>query len=132
MEAITIIVSALVAGLTAGVTDSAKSTIKDLYDTFKNYLNQCLAENDSAKDALMKVEQDPNSKPRQEVLKEELAKMELEKNMELIDMAKALVSKLEKTGSKYQVAINDSQGINIGDNLNITQNFEKKPDKKKN
>ena len=134
MDPVTLVVSALLGGLTAGLTHTAKAGIKDMYDAFRSRLMKKTEKNEDAQDAIAKVEKQPNSKARQELLKEELGKLELDKDDELLKLAQSLLELLKESGGKtgkYDVDIQNSQGIVVGDNANVTQNFGKVNEKKK-
>jgi hypothetical protein len=133
MDPVSLIVSALVGGLTAGLTDTAKSATKDIYDALKARLMKKAEANEDAKDAITKVEKQPDSKARQELLKEELAKLPLDQDDDLLKLAQALLDALKVSGGKagkYNVDVQNSQGIVIGDNSNVTQNFGETNSKK--
>jgi outer membrane protein assembly factor BamB len=134
MDPVTLIVSALLGGLTAGLTDTATTATKDLYNALKSRLMRKAEKNEDAQDAIAKVEKQPDSKARQELLKEELAKLELDKDDELLKIAQSLLEALKASGGnggKYDVDIQGSQGIVVGDNSNVTQNFGAGTEKKK-
>src|SRR6185436_4278147 len=134
MDPVTLVVSALLGGLTAGLTDTAKAATKDMYDAFRSRLMKKTEKNEDAQDAIAKVEKQPDSKARQELLKEELGKLELDKDDELLKLAQSLLEVLKESSSKaskYDVDIQNSQGIVVGDNANVTQNFGDTIEKKK-
>jgi outer membrane protein assembly factor BamB len=135
MDPVTLVVSAMIAGLTAGLTDTAKTATKDLYDALKARLMKKTEMNEDAQDAIAKIEKQPDSKARQELLKEELGKLSLDNDEELIKLAKSLLEVLKETegkSGKYTVDIQNSQGIVVGDNADVTQNFGDVAEKKKN
>jgi outer membrane protein assembly factor BamB len=126
MDPVTLIVSALVGGLTTGLKDTAKSATKDIYEALKSHLVKKAEKNEDAQDAIVKIERQPESKARQELLKEELGKLELDKDDELLRLAQSLLDALkssEGNSGKFKVDVQNSQGIVIGDNTNVTQNF---------
>jgi outer membrane protein assembly factor BamB/primosomal replication protein N len=134
MDPVTLIVSALVGGLTAGLTDTAQTATKDIYDALKSRLMKKTEKNEDAQDAIVKVEKQPDSKARQELLKEELSKLELDQDDELLKLAQSLLNVLKESGEntgKYNVDIQNSQGIVVGDQANVTQNFGDTAEKKK-
>ena len=134
MDPVTLIVSALVGGLAAGLTDTAQAATKDIYDALKARLMKKAEKNEDAKDAIVKVEKQPDSKARHELLKEELGKMEFDQDDELLKLAQSLLNALKESGGKgrkYNVDIQDSQGIVVGDNADVTQNFGDVAEKKK-
>jgi len=126
MDPVTLVVSALLGGLTAGLTDTAKSATKDVYDALKSRLMKKAEKNEDAQDAIAKIEKQPDSKARQELLKEELGKLSLDNDEELLKLARSLLDALKESGDKsgkYNVDVQNSQGIVVGDNANVTQNF---------
>jgi primosomal replication protein N len=134
MDPVSLIVSALLGGLTAGLTDTAGAVTKDLYEALKARLMKKTEANEDARDALTKVEKQPDSKARQELLKEELEKLPLKDDQELLNLAQSLLDALKESGDKagkYKVDVQNSQGIVIGDNSNVTQNFGDMSHKKK-
>jgi hypothetical protein len=134
MDPVTLVVSALIGGLTAGLTDTAKAATKDMYDALKARLVKKAQNNEDAQDAIAKIEKQPDSKARQELLKEELGKLELDKDEELLKLAQSLLDVVKETGGKagkYEVDVQNSQGIVIGDNANVNQSFGNETRKKK-
>ena len=134
MDPVTLIVSALLGGLTAGLTDTATAATKDLYNALKSRLMKKAEKNEDARDAIAKVEKQPDSKARQELLKEELGKLELDKDDELLKIAQSLLDALKESSGnsgKYDVNIQNSQGIVVGDDANVTQNFGATTENKK-
>lgn len=131
MDPVTLVVSALVGGLMAGLTDTAKAAIKDMYDALKSRLVKKTDKNEDIQDALDKVEKQPDSKARQELLKEELGKLELDKDDELLKLAQSLLDALKESSGKYNVDIQNSQGVVVGDHATVNQNFEGSTRKKK-
>lgn len=126
MDPVTLVVSALLGGLAAGLTDTAKAATKDMYDALKARLMKKAEANEDAQDAIAKVEKQPASKARQELLKEELGKLPLENDEDLLKLAQSLLDALREPGDKagkYNVDIQNSQGIVVGDQSNVTQNF---------
>lgn len=126
MDPIALIVSALVGGLTTGLTDTVKAATKDIYDALKSRLIKKAEKSEDAQDAIAKVEKQPDSKARQELLKEELGKLPLDNDDELLKLAQSLLDVLKKSddkSGKYNLDIQNSQGIVVGDNSNVTQNF---------
>ena len=135
MDPVTLVVSALLGGLAAGLTDTAKAATKDIYDALKSRLMKKAEKNEDAQDAIAKIEKQPDSKARQELLKEELGKLSLNNDEELLKLAQSLLDALKESGDKsgkYNVDVQNSQGIVIGDNPNVTQNFGNETRKKQN
>ena len=126
MDPVTLVVSALVAGLTAGVTDTAKTAVKDMYASLKARVLKNAEEHEEVQAALEKVENKPESAARQAVLKEELAEVSVGADKELLELAKTLLEKIDPQGAqsgKYNVTITDAQGVVIGDHAQVEQHF---------
>lgn len=113
MDPLTIVVTALVTGLTAGLTETATSAIKDTYAAFKARLQKKVEGNEDAQIALKQIEKQPDSKGRQEMLNEELQKLEVQKDTELVKLAQDLLDILEKQGRPAaSVVVNQKAGDN--------------------
>jgi len=133
MDPISLVVAAIVAGLTAGVTDTAKTAVTDTYQAFKARLLPKVEANEDAKSALVALEKKPDSEGRQLSVKEELASLEVEKDTELIRLAQTFLEQLDQKGAqsgKYVITIQNAQGTVIGDQNTVRQNFTNRPDKK--
>jgi len=107
-----LIVSALIAGLTVGVTDTARATIQDMYSALKSKLQKTSDENENVQAALDKFEKEPDVKERQENLKENLPKS-IEDYTELLKFATTPLEKVTPKGvqfSKYTVIIKRFSG----------------------
>ncbi|MFQ5615217.1 MAG: hypothetical protein ACE5GO_01990 [Anaerolineales bacterium] len=126
MDPVTLVVAALVAGLTAGVTDTSKSAVKDMYESLKVRLKKKAKGKDSAQAALTSVEKNPDSEAWRNVLREELTRLDVEKDTELLNLAKALLEKVDSQGvqsGKYNITVTDAQGVVIGDHARVEQHF---------
>ena len=80
MEPITMILTALVAGAAAGATEAAGQAVKDGYAALKALVVSKFGKQSSVEGALNGVENSPDSKIWQEALKEELAKVQADKD----------------------------------------------------
>lgn len=132
MDEVTLIVSAVVAGLTTAATDVTKMAVKDTYELFMNRLKKKVEDKEDAQEALAGVEKKPESEARQAVLKEELAEMDVERDEELIRLAQRFLAQVDREGAqsgKYNVSITGGQGFVIGDNAQVEQHFGTDPDK---
>lgn len=126
MDPVTLIISALLSGVTASASDVAKAAVKDTYDLFISHLRKRIGSKEDALDALDKVEKKPESEARQEVLREELHDLNIDKDEELIQLAQTILQKLDKQGfqeGKYKVNISGGQGFVIGDHAKVDQHF---------
>lgn len=132
MEPITMILTALVTGLSAGLGKTAEKAIGELFNNFISHLKQKVSSKPDAEQALNALESKPNSEGRKAVLKEELELLEVQKDSELIELALAVLKQSDPEGSragKYAVNINGGQGITIGDHARVTQTFNTPPGK---
>ena len=128
MDAVDLIIAAVIAGVSAGMTETAKVAIKDTYQAFKAHLHEVTSVNNDASKALESVEKKPDSTPRQAVLKEELTTLGIEHDNELIGLAQKVLETLDKEGAqqgKYTVHIQNSQGIAIGDGAKVSFDSQK-------
>jgi len=133
MDPISLVVAALVVGLTAGITDTAKTAVIDMYQAFKARLMPKVESNEDAKSALVALEKKPNSEGRQLAVKEELTSLEVEKDTELIRLAQTFLEQVDQKGTeagKYVITIQNAQGTVIGDQNTVRQTFTNRPDKK--
>jgi hypothetical protein len=133
MDPISLVVAALVAGLTAGVTDTAKTAINDMYQAFTARLLPKVEGKEDAQSALVALEKKPDSEGRQLALKEELANLQVEKDTELIRLAQTFLEQADQKGmqaGKYVITIQNAQGTVIGDNNTVRQSFTNRLDKK--
>jgi hypothetical protein len=132
MDPVSLVLAALVAGLTSGVTDTAKATVKDLYQAFKARLMPKVEADENARSAITALEKKPDSEGRQLAVKEELANLEVGKDSELVRLAQILLEQIDQKGAlagKYVITIQNSQGTVIGDKNTVTQTFSNKPEK---
>jgi hypothetical protein len=98
MDPITIIVTALVAGAAAAAKDAASQAVKDGYAGLKTLVVRKFGAESEVAGALEGVEKNPDSKGRQETLKEELAAAGADHDSELVGQAQALLDLLGEHG----------------------------------
>lgn len=109
--------AAIIATVTAGVKDIGKKTIVDSYNGLKNWIVKKCGSDAKVTQALVEVEETPNSKARQMVLEEEMGKAKIANEPELQKLAEALVAALKDTNegrqatAKFQV---DAKGAQVG------------------
>ena len=133
MDPISLVVTALIAGLTAGMTETAKTAVLDTYQAFKARLLSKVETSEDAKSALEALEKKPDSEGRQTTMKEELSSLEVEKDTELIRLAQTFLEQADQKGAqsgKYVITIQNAQGTVIGDHNTVRQSFTNRPDKK--
>lgn len=132
MDPVTLIVSAVLAGVTASASDVAKAAVKDTYDLFMNHLRKRIAKKEDALDALDEAAKKPGSEARKAVLIEELQGIGIDSDKELVEFAQTILQKLDKQGfqeGKYNINISGSQGFVIGDHAKVEQHFGQSTDK---
>jgi hypothetical protein len=130
MDPVSLIVAALVAGLTAGVSDTTKTAVADTYQALKARLMPKVENNEDAKNALVALEKKPDSEGRQLSLKEEFTNLNIDQDTELVHMAQAFLERIDEIGAqsgKYVINIQNAHGMVIGDNNSVKQTFTNKP-----
>ena len=96
MDPITMaIVSALAAGIGAGVPKVAEQAIVDGYNTLRSALKERFGEDSDVVEAVEKLEAKPNSTGRQTTLHEEIEDSKADQDPDLIIAADALVAKIK-------------------------------------
>jgi hypothetical protein len=116
MDPITLIVTALAAGATSGVTDTLSSAVKDAYINLIALVKKRFAGRSDAELVLAKHENAPQT--WQAPLAAELSEAGAGRDSDLVAAAQALMSLVDATGSlagKYVVNVRGSQGVQIGD-----------------
>jgi hypothetical protein len=118
------ILAALLAGASAGATEVVSQAIKDGYEKLKDLVKRRFEGHPEAEMALAKVE----SKP--EVWKEPLAdairELKLDQDAEVVQAAtqfQTLIQGDQNIGPKYQVHLENNQGVIVGDHANMTLNL---------
>ena len=129
MNEITLIVGALLAGLSAGITNTAETLLADLYSSLKNKIIDKTSETEKAKSTISEFEDKPNLETSQEKLISLLGSLSKDDLSELVLIAKKIIDVIEPKNSeakKYNIEINSGQGIVIGDNAEVSQKFDNK------
>ena len=121
-----VIIAAAVTGFTTGTTQVVAERLFDgTYSKLKKLIHNKFGKDSDLADAVDKLEKDPNSKPRQGLVEEEVGKAGAAEDKELLAAAKALKDALESTAegkdaiSKYHISMTNSQAAVIGDNAKI-------------
>jgi hypothetical protein len=125
MEPITLIVTALAAGASAGAIDALKDDVKGLvraaYGRLHNLVMRCFHGNASAEVIL--AEHEADAETYETPLAKKLAEAGAGDDAALVSAARALMELVDPKGSKsgkYNVTIKDSKGVQVGDrNLQI-------------
>ena len=107
MDPITLIVSALVAGMAAGATSVAEQSVKEAYAGLKGLIRRKFGDQGDVTLAVEQVEKKPDSSARQELLKEELASAGAAQDAEVLQAAKDLLALVQPGVDLSQVATAD-------------------------
>jgi hypothetical protein len=106
MDPISIIVTALVLGAAAGLKPTSEQAVKDAYAGLKDLLQRKFARVNVAL-----VEIDPTSQSRQNVVKEDLAKVNADQDEEVIKAAQVLLDTVRDQAPDMAIAV----GVNLED-----------------
>ncbi len=98
-----VITTAIIAALAAISTDA----IKDSYNALKSALEKKFGSDSKVVDAVKELEENPDSKGRQDVLKEEVGKANVNDDKEIVQLAQDLLDKLKSEPEGQQI-INQS------------------------
>lgn len=124
MDPVSVIITALIAGVTGGLTQTASQAVKDAYQALKTSIIERLENPDQVEQLIQKVEEEPLAETRQ--LENKLSQSRIIDNKEILNMA---IKILELTNTrptevtKFKVEINNSKGIVTGDGNTIEQIF---------
>jgi hypothetical protein len=129
MDPITMILTALAAGATAGALDEFKDEVRDkvkaacgkLRDLVSKRFRDTATANGEA--VLAEYEEDPENS--EDLLKKKLTAAKADEDEALVTAAQAVVDLLRQQGksSKYNVPITGSQGVYVGDRGTQTNTF---------
>jgi hypothetical protein len=106
MDPISTIVTALVLGAAAGLKPTSEQAVKDAYAGLKALLQRKFARVNVAL-----VEDDPTSQSRQNVVKEDLAKVNADHDAEVIKAAQVLLDTVRDQAPDMAIAV----GVNLED-----------------
>jgi RIP homotypic interaction motif len=120
MEPITLIVTALAAGASAGAIDALKDNAKEMastaYAKLRGLARKRIAGRPDGELALERHEAAPQR--WEAVLTDELTAAGAANDAELVTAAKAFMDLIDQAGAKsgkYNVTIKDSKGVQVGD-----------------
>jgi hypothetical protein len=122
MDPITLILTALAAGATAGLQDSASSAVKSAYAGLKALVKRHLSGHPVGETALAEYETAPEVWERP--LTVQLQAAGADRDADLVAAAQALMDLVDEAGSragKYIVDVRGAQGMQVGDQ-NIQHN----------
>jgi len=129
MDPITLILSALAAGATAAMKDTAGTAVKDAYQGLKALVQRHFSGKSEAEVALGNYENKPDV--WKEPVKDALTQTGADKNEAIIKAAQALMAQVDPQGAargKFNINISGSaQGTVIGDHAQVTMSFNDAP-----
>lgn len=124
MEPTTLIVSALVAGVTAALKETASQAVKDAYAGLKALIQKRFAGKPEAEMALAQHEKKPEV--WEAPLKDAFAETGADKDEAILQAAEKLLKLVQPqqvgTG-KYSVQIGEAKGVVIGDQAQVEMTF---------
>jgi len=91
----TVILSALVAGAAAGVTEAGKKLVVDGYGALKAALTARFGADSELADAVAGLEKNPESDGRKQTLHEEIVAAKAQEDPELVELARTLLDQIE-------------------------------------
>lgn len=120
MEPVTLILTALAAGASAGALDAlkddAKEKVKTAYAKLHGLVKKRVSGRPHGELALAEYESAPQK--WEGLLTAELTEAGAAQDNDLLDTARALLELIDQSGAKlgkYNVAIKDSKGVQVGD-----------------
>lgn len=128
MDPVTLVVTALAAGAALGLKDAASAAVKDAYGTLKALAKKRLAGRPDGELIVARYEQAPEvwGPP----LAAELTAAGADNDDALVAAAQALMRLADAAGSrvgKYTVRVQDSQGVQVGDQSQQHNVFNVRP-----
>src|SRR5262245_11864279 len=129
MDPITLIATALAAGATVGLKDSASSAVREAYAGLKARVKDKLRSRPDADVVLARYEDTPET--WRDPLEAELLKAGADRDPGLAQAAQALMKLLDEAGTragKYEVDARGAQGVQIGDDNRQENVFRGLPD----
>ena len=125
MTDVDLILAALTAGATAGISDTASSVIRDAYAGLREAIRHRLAQ--QGKGAVQALDGD-KSKPEvwQPRLREELLRAGLDQDERIVAVARELLAHLrlsDEQSAGYVVNLRDAKGLQVGDHNTQTNTF---------
>jgi hypothetical protein len=128
MDPVTLIVTALAAGVASALQDGASAAVKDAYARLKTLVTKRFA--GRAKGELVLAEHEAAPQTWEKPLAAELSATGAEGDADLVAAAQALMRLVDEAGSrsgKYVVAVRGSQGVQVGDHNVQTNTFGPRP-----
>jgi hypothetical protein len=119
------ITTAIVAAVTAGITDIGKDAFGGTYQGLKDPIKSKFGQDNKVSRAIAELEDNPESKVRHTILAESIVQEKADRDPELIHLAQRLVRELEETeqgrwtAARYQIDARDAQISVTGDKAHI-------------
>ena len=123
MDPLTVIVSAMTAGVTVALKDVAGQTVKDAYAGLKRLILDNYGDKEDVDQAVDNLEAKPESESRQGMLKEELAASGAAQDEKLLQAAHALLREADPEGTKagHYTIIGDGNVIGSRNIVRVTK-----------
>ncbi|MFF2952821.1 hypothetical protein ACFVVU_15935 [Kitasatospora sp. NPDC057965] len=118
MAGVELVMAALAAGASAGLTDTAGSAVRDAYSALRETVRRRLPAH--AEEILDAEHVDPDT--REAWLREQLTASGADRDQELLATAAALLT-LVRPGGRYQVDARGAKGVQVGDHSTQTITF---------
>ncbi|NXY97751.1 hypothetical protein HYE82_25920 [Streptomyces sp. BR123] len=118
MTGVELVVAALAAGASAGLTDTASSAVRDAYGALREAVRHRL----SARGVEVLDDEEAEPDVREARLREELTASGVDRDRELLAAAENLWV-LVRPGSTYQVDARGAKGVQVGDHSTQTNTF---------
>jgi hypothetical protein len=129
MDPLTLILTALTAGASASIQDTASQAIKDSYSGLKALILRKFSDQPKTQTVLDEYEEDPDT--YEKPLRKALSTSHLDQDEELITAAHqmmTLVQPQQASMGKYNIQNTGTvQGQIVGDNSNVTMHFGNTP-----
>ncbi len=129
MDPLTLILTALTAGASASIQDTASQAIKDSYNGLKALILRKFSDQPKAQTALDEYRDDPDT--YEKPLRKAISTSHLDQDEELLTAAQQvmkLVQPQQAAMGKYNIQNTGTvQGQIVGDNSNVTMHFGNTP-----
>jgi hypothetical protein len=126
MEPITLILTAIAAGASAGALDEVKDAVKTARRSLRALVSKRLREAGTPNAEAILAEYEADPKNYEGPLAKKLEAVDAGTDNDLIAAAKALLKLVEQQGGqsgKYTVTVTDSDGVMVGDGNTQTNTF---------
>ncbi len=109
--------------LTALATEAGKKIVVDTYETLKSALEKKFGADSEIVQAVVQVEQEPDSQPNQEALAACVARTHAAQDPELVALAQSLIAALKETPQGQEavrkIEVQNSQVGIVGDHAHV-------------